>query len=77
MEILQGKILFFILKPLDLLHRVYFISFFFEFEYQVFEYLKNFKFLLAKLYGFISLLEICSSKRKSLHNLDFFEHFIC
>ena len=29
--------------------------FFFEFEYQVFECLKDFKFLLAKFYRFITL----------------------
>ena len=56
------------LKPLDfifiiqsLFHIIFFISsfkalIFLEFEYQIFEYFKNFIFLLAKFY-FISLLQ--------------------
>ena len=53
--------LFFILKPVDfiiqsLFHFIFFF-FFFKFEYQVFEYFKNFKFLPAKRYRFISLLQ--------------------
>ena len=57
----KGKILFFNLRPLDfiiqglLFHNI----FFFEFEYQVFESFKNFKFLLAKFYGFTSLFQKC------------------
>ena len=60
---------------------------FLEFEYQIFEY---FKLSLAKFYGFISLTSfigkilwfyfmvfgICSSKRKCLDDLDFFEHLV-
>ena len=30
---------------------------FFEFEYQIFEYFKDFKFLLENFYAFISLLQ--------------------
>ena len=38
--------LFFISKPLDfIIQSLFHIIFFFEFEYQVFEYFKNFKFL--------------------------------
>ena len=57
------------LKPLDfifiiqsLFYIIFFISsfkalIFLEFEYQIFEYFKNFIFLSAKFYYFISLLQ--------------------
>ena len=45
--------------PLDLIIQSFiFWNFtFFEFEYQVFEYFKDFKSLFEKLYAFISLLQ--------------------
>ena len=63
----SDKILFFVLKPLDfiiqiLLHIFFFFFFFLissfkaliflEFDYQTFEYFKNFEFLFAKILWF-------------------------
>ena len=50
-----------------------FLNFFLEFEYQVFEYFKDFKFILEGFYAFILLLrkiflETCLNKGKCLVN---------
>ena len=59
----SDKILFFVLKPLDFIIQILLHIFFFwissfkaliclEFDYQTFEYFKNFEFLFAKILWF-------------------------
>ena len=78
--------------PLDLIiyslfHTIFPISsfetlIFFEFEYQVFEYFKDFKSLFEKLYAFISLLQktfwrLVQIKEHVQLIKIFFQHFSC
>ena len=69
--------LFFISKPLDFIIQSLFHIIFFEFEYHVFEYFKNFKVLQQNfivLFHYFKRLffEIYSRKRKCLDNLVFY-----